>query len=149
MGRFSEITFFNDWQRIAMDSAEANFQMRDLKPEDVHATNRLHAYWKMDVTLWETLIESDAVAAIAHAGKVNAILTRSNLVLIIHGKTVQPIEKYSVRNRGYTVTMGFDFDASPADLLNPVTVISIEGSRGHKHTNKLDLAGIFDVGIPL
>jgi hypothetical protein len=40
--------------------------------------------------------------------------------------------------------LAFDFDVSPKYLLNPVTVITVDGDDGRKHQKKADLAGILD-----
>src|ERR1022692_3767033 len=42
--RYTTVTFFNDWQAVALASAEAKFEMRELKVDNVHATGLLHAY---------------------------------------------------------------------------------------------------------
>jgi hypothetical protein len=135
--RYTTITFFNDWQTVALASAEAKFEMRELKVDDVHTSGLLHAYVQTKLTIgavhWLDIRDSDAS------------VRRSNLVLMIEGKTVQPVGRRVVSNQGATVTLAFDFDVSPQDLLNPVMVVSVDGDDGHKHQKKADLAGILDV----
>lgn len=132
--RYTDITFFDDWQKVAMDAANARFQMRELKPDQVRTTGLLHAYVDTRVTLffsWTDLAATDA------------FLRRANLVLIIHGTGVQPVERRVVKTGRGSVQIGFDFDVSVADLVEPVTVVSIDGDDGHRHQRKgVDLSGI-------
>jgi hypothetical protein len=110
--------------------------MRELKVDDVHPAGLLHAYVETKLTFgtvhWRGVADADA------------FLHRSNLVIIIKDNATQPVARRTVSNQGSTVVLAFDFDVSPKDLLNPVTVISIDGDDGHKHQKKADLAGILD-----
>ena len=137
MCAYADVTFFNDWQKIAMDSADANLQMRELNVNEVRAAGLLHAYIKTRLTFlgphWFDLATADDQ------------LRRSNLVLMIDGRAVQPVERRVVKNHGTAVCLLFDFDVSPTDLLKPVMVISIDGDDGRRHKKKVDLAGILDI----
>ena len=136
---YTTVTFFNDWQAIALASAEAKFEMRELKADDVHATGLLHAYVQTKLTIPLGAVHWSGI------GDSDASVRRSNLVLVIEGKAVQPVARRIVSNHGATVMLGFDFDVSPQDLLNPVMVVSVDGDDGHRHQKKADLAGILDV----
>lgn len=46
--------------------------------------------------------------------------------------------------KGWVITLAFDFDVSPEDLSNPVSVIVIDGD-GKKHQKKADLKGILNI----
>jgi hypothetical protein len=134
---YTTVTFFNDWQSVALASAEAKFEMRELKVDDVHPTGLLHAYV-------ETKLTFGAVHWL-DIGVADAFLHRSNLVLMIEGKAVQPVGRRIVSNHGATVMLAFDFDVSPQNLLNPVMVVSVDGDDGHRHQRKAVLAGVLDV----
>jgi hypothetical protein len=139
ISRYSDVTFFNDWQKIAMDSAEANQQLRELKPEDVRTSGLLHAYVVIRVTLaFRSVNWSDMATA-------DGLLRRSNLVIVINGNAVQPVARRIVNNHGTTLLLAFDFDVSPDDLTAPVTIISIDGDDGRRHQKKIELAGILDI----
>jgi len=137
IGRYTTVTFFNDWQDIALASAEARFEMRELKVVDTHPVGLLHAYVEVQLntngfTAWNL---RDAENADAHSH-------RSNLVITISGNAIQPVARRVVANKGHTVVMAFDFAVSPEDLLNPVTVTTIDGDDGRRHHKTADLAGI-------
>lgn len=136
---YTTVTFFNDWQAVALASAEAKFEMRELKVDDVHTTGLLHAYVQTKLTIPIGAVHWSGI------GDSDASVRRSNLVLVIEGKAVQPVGRRIVSNHGATVMLAFDFDVSPQDLLNPVMVVSVDGDDGHKHQKKADLAGILDV----
>src|ERR1035438_3824190 len=137
--RYTTVSFFNVGEAIALASADAKFEMRELKVDDVHATGLLHAYVQTKLTIplgavhWSGIGDSDA--SVRH----------SNLVLMIEGKAVQPVGRRVVSNQGATIILAFDFDVSRQDLLNLVMVVSVDGDDGHKHQKKADLAGILDV----
>ena len=130
------MTLFNDWQDIALASAEAKFEMRELKVEEFHPTGLLHAYVETKLTAgrvhWRDIADA------------YAFLRRSNLVIMIEDNAIQPVAGRTVSNQGSTVVLAFDFDVSPKYLLNPVTVITVDGDDGRKHQKKADLAGILD-----
>ena len=136
---YTTVTFFNDWQAVALASAEAKFEMRELKVDDVHATGLLHAYVQTKLTLPFGAVHWSGI------GDSDASVRRSNLVLLIEGKTVQPVARRIISNHGATVMLAFDFDVSSQDLLNPLMVVSIDGDDGHRHQRKAVLAGILDV----
>ena len=46
--------------------------------------------------------------------------------------------------KGWVITLAFDFDVSPEDLLNPVGVVVIDGD-GKKHQKKADLKGVLKI----
>ena len=137
--RYTTVMFFNDWQAIALASADAKFEMRELKVDDVHATGLLHAYVQTKLTIPLGAVHWSGI------GDSDASLRHSNLVLMIEGKAVQPVGRRVVSNQGATVILAFDFDVSPRDLLSAVTVVSVDGDDGHRHQKKADLAGILDV----
>ena len=133
---YTTVTFFNDWQAVALASAEAKFEMRELKVDDVHPTGLLHAYVQTKLTIPIGAVHWSGI------GDSDASVRRSNLVLVIEGKAVQPVGRRIVSNHGATVMLAFDFDVSPRDLLNPVMVVSVDGDDGHRHQKKADLGGI-------
>lgn len=137
--RYTTVTFFNDWQAIALASATATFEMRELKVDDVHATGLLHAYVQTKLTIPIGAVHWSGI------GDTDASLRHSNLVLFIEGKAVQPVGRRIVSNQGATVTLAFDFDVAPQDLLNPVMVVSVDGDDGHRHQKKANLAGILNI----
>jgi hypothetical protein len=103
---YTTVTFFNDWQAVALASAEAKFEMRELKVDDVHPTRLLHAYVQTKLTIPLGAVHWSGI------GDSDAFVRRSNLVLMIDGKAVQPVGRRVVSNHGATVMLAFDFDVT-------------------------------------
>jgi len=139
--RNTNVMFFNDWQAIALESAAAHQQMRELKADEIQATGLLHAY--VEIRAAETWTFRQG----------NTKFLRSHLVLTIGERVIQPekesrvIKNDSVNQvmvgKQWVITLAFDFDVSPEDLMNPVTVNVIDGD-GNKHQKKTDLKGILN-----
>jgi hypothetical protein len=133
------VTFFNDRQAVALQSATAHQQMRDLKPDEIQTTGLLHAYVQIRAAETWTFRQG------------NTKFLRSHLVLTIGDRVVQPVkEPEIIKNdsvnqvlvgKQWVITLAFDFDVSPEDLLNPLTAIIIDGN-GNKHQKKADLKGV-------
>jgi hypothetical protein len=136
---YTTVTFFNDWHAIALASANAGFEMRELKADDVHPAGLLHAYVQTKLTFGFGAVQQGDISG------NDDFLRHSNLVIMIEGKAVQPVERRTVASHGGTVVLDFDFDVSPHDLLNPVMVVSVDGSDGHRHQKKVNLAGVLDI----
>lgn len=94
---YENVSFFNDLQLIALQSAEASFQMRELRPEDVRADGLLHAYIGLRLTLPFLGVNWTDV------GAADSVMRGSNLVLIIGGKATQPVHRRVIGNHGSTV----------------------------------------------
>jgi len=137
----SNVTFFNDWQSVALESAAAHQQMRELKADEIQTNGLLHAY--LEIHAAETWTFRSGNGKFRH----------SHLVLAIGDRVIQPVgEERVIKDegsnkvlvgRGWVITLAFDFDVSPEDLRNPVGVIVIAGD-GHKHEKKADLKGILN-----
>jgi len=141
------VTFFNDWQAVAAESAAAHQQMRELKADDVQTAGLLHAF-----------VEIHARGSIP-TGKLNRRYReqRAHLVLKIGERVIQPVEKSMIKKSDQSAPMAvlgvqegkialdFAFDVSPDDLQAPVEVILIDGD-GNKHQHTVDLKGILDIG---
>ena len=82
------VTFFNDWQALALESAEASRQMRELRADEIHGTGLLHAYLK---------ILTDA-APMFRQGK----FLDSHLVLAIGDRVIQPAKVETIKNETMT-----------------------------------------------
>ena len=137
----TNVTFFNDWQSVALESAAAHQQMRELKADEIQTNGLLHAY--VEIHAAETWTFRSGNGKFRH----------SHLVLAIGDRVIQPVgEERVIKDegsnkvlvgRGWVITLAFDFDVSPEDLRNPVGVIVI-GGDGHKHEKKADLKGILN-----
>jgi hypothetical protein len=134
------VRFFGDWQAVAIESATAHQQMRELKVDEVQTTGLLHAY--VEIHAAETWTFRSG----------NGKFQRSHLVLPIGERVIQPVKETVIKSegsnkvlvgRGWVITLAFDFDVLPEDLRNPVEVIVIDGD-GHKHQKKADLKGILN-----
>ncbi len=138
----TNVIFFNDWQEVALESAAAHQQLRELNADQAQGTGLLHAY--VEIVAAETWT--------FRQGNTNFL--HSHLVLSIGDRVIQPLkDPVVVKNdqtnqfgvgKEWVITLAYDFDVSPGDLLAPVTVIAISGD-GKKHQKKVDLSGVFDV----
>jgi|ERR1017187_7150661 hypothetical protein len=138
----TNVTFFNDKQSIALESAGAHQQMRELKADAVQTTGLLHAYVKIHAAETWTFRQG------------NNKFLRSHLVLTAGDTVIQPVgESKIIKNdsvnqvlvgKSWVITLAFEFNVTPEDLLNPVTVVVIDGD-GHKHPKKADLKGILTI----
>jgi hypothetical protein len=140
------VTFYNDWQAVASESAAANQQMRELKITDIQSQGLLHAF-----------VEVHARGAIP-TSKLDGRYReqRAHLVLKMGDRVIQPIEKNMIAKsdggvamvltgvESGKVTLNFAFDVSPEDLKAPVEVILIDGA-GNRHQQKADLDGILNL----
>jgi hypothetical protein len=139
-------TFFNDWYAVAAESAAANQQMRELKPDEVESTGLLHAF-----------VEVHARGAIP-TSKLNRRYRekRAHLVLKIGERVVQPIAKSMIKKSDQSVgmilagvesgkiTLDFAFDVTPEDLQAPVEIVLTDGD-GNKHQQRADLKGLLSI----
>jgi hypothetical protein len=116
--------------------------MREMKTAAIRATGLLHAYVKIHAAETWTFRQG------------NNKFLRSHLVLTIGDKVIQPIgESKVIKNdsvnqvlvgKSWVITLAFEFDVSPEDLLNPVMVVLIDGD-GHKRQKKTELKGILNI----
>jgi hypothetical protein len=139
-------TFFNDWQFVAVESAAAHQQMRELTAEEVRSKGLLHVFVE---------VRGGGVVGVSRIDR-RYQGGRAHLVLKAGDRILQPIDKNMRRQSndaaasllwGATmrkITLDFAFDVSPADLDSPVTVILIDGD-GNKHEQKADLKGVLNV----
>src|ERR1019366_1347424 len=81
------VTFFNDWQALALASAEASRQMRELRGDKIHRTGLLHAYLKM--LTGTGLFRQEK-------------FTNSHVVLAIGDRVIQPAKVETIKNEGMT-----------------------------------------------
>jgi hypothetical protein len=136
------VTFYNDWQAVAAESAAANQQMRELKPAEIESRGLLHAF-----------VEIHARGQLP-VSKLNRRYReqRAHMVLKIGDKVIQPLEKDMVKKSDQgteslllwpagKITLDFAFDVLPTDLQAPVEVILIDGD-GHRHQHNVDLSGV-------
>jgi hypothetical protein len=138
----TNVTFFNDWQAVALESAAAHQQMRELKADEVKTTGVLHAYVEIHAAETWTFRQG------------NGKFRHSHLVLTVGDRVIQPLAEEKVVKdetsnkvlvgKGWVITLAFDFDVSPEDLLNPVGVVVIDGD-GKKHQKKADLKGVLKI----
>jgi hypothetical protein len=138
----TNVTFFNDGQYVALESAGAHQQMRELNADAIQATGLLHAYVKIHAAETWTFRQG------------NNKFLHSHLVLTVGDKVIQPVgETRVIKNdsvnqvltgKSWVITLAFEYDVSPEDLINPVIVIVIDGD-GHKHQKKVDLKGILNI----
>jgi hypothetical protein len=137
VARYTDVIFCDDRDAIALEAANAKHRLQDLKVSDVRSEGRLHA-------IVTTLLSLSLLNRPGDVTESTDYLRESNLVLMIDGRQVQPVAKHVAMNRGRSrVTMAFEFEVTPSDLENPVTVISVDGDNGTKHTKKkVDLSGI-------
>lgn len=126
--------FFNDWNYIAAESAGANQQLREVKPEDFDPNGLLHAF-----------VEVHARGAIP-TSKLNRryLEERAHLVIRVGEKIIQPVSKSMLRRSDQSpgsvvlglptgkITLVFAFEVSPADLAQDVEVVLIDGD-GNQH----------------
>ena len=133
------VTFFNDWQAVALESALAHQQMRELKVEEIHSTGILHGRLTMEPSeMW-------------HAG--NEKFVGSHLVIVVGDRVIQPTKEEVIKTantnrvfvgKGWLITVAVEFDVTPDDLLKSVNVIVIDGN-GKKHKKMADLKGVLTV----
>jgi len=138
----TNIMFFNDWQDVALQSATAHQQMRDLKADEIHESGQLHAYVQIRAAETWTFRQG------------NTKFLRSHLVVKIGDRVVQPVaEARIIKNdsvnqvmvgKQWVITLAFDFDVLPEDLQNPITAIIIDGD-GNKHQKTADLKGVLTI----
>ncbi len=138
-------TFFNDWNYIAAESAGANQQLREVRPEDFNPQGLLHAF-----------VEVHARGAIP-ASKLNRryLEQRAHLVIRVGDKNIQPIEKSMLKRSDQSpgsivlglptgkITLEFAFEVSPAAVAEDVEVILIDGD-GNQHKARANLAEAFE-----
>ena len=123
------MTFFNDWNEVAMQSALAHQQFCEITPSEISCNGNVHAVVQ---------VHSQGSAG---AGRMNQkyLGERAHVVIQSGGATFQPLAKKMVKRAdqnvaesllglaGGKITLAFDFELDPSKLSADSDIVLIDG----------------------